>query len=419
MKKILFFCLVIFAIPSFAQTILTEKKVTLGFSGFVKNDFIVDTRRNLEAVDGLYTLWPLKPSLDANGKDINAQPSARMFCISTRFATRLSGLELGKSKVGAYVELDFTGGDAANSVRFRHAYTTFTWPKTTILFGRTWHPTFIEKVFPGVMALNTGEPFQVFNRSEQLRITHHITDKFDVMAAAVYQINYINYGPDGTSSRYQRDALLPNLHLQFQYYDANWVAGAGVDWKTIQPRRTTTGAGGSIYVTNEKLSTLAALAYLKFTKGKFEFKAKSMFGQNVSESLLPGGYAIASRDGQTGFETYTPTNHIYSFINLMYGETWKVGIFAGYMKNLGLSDNPLVTGSINPSAIFYARGSDVDVCWRLSPQITWKVKNFMLSWEPEVTSVSYGNNDLYDKGKVIDAEFVTNFRSLITVFYFF
>ncbi|HPT30611.1 MAG TPA: hypothetical protein PLW67_02170, partial [Prolixibacteraceae bacterium] len=213
---------------------MTEKKVNLSFSGFVKNDFIVDTRRNSEAVDGLYTLWPLKPQYDANGEDINAQPSARMFCISTRFATRLSGLELGKSKVGAYVELDFTGGDAANSVRFRHAYTTFTWPKTTILFGRTWHPTFIEKVFPGVMALNTGVPFQVFNRSEQLRLTHHITDKFDVMVAAVYQINYINFGPDGTSSRYQRDALIPNMHLQFQYYDAHWVAGAGVDWKLIQ-----------------------------------------------------------------------------------------------------------------------------------------------------------------------------------------
>jgi hypothetical protein len=426
MKKLLFFCLVIFVIPTFAQTILTEKKLNLGFSGFVKNDFILDSRRNLEAVDGLYTLWPLKPSLDANGKDINAQPSARMFCISTRFATRLSGLELGKSKVGAYVELDFTGGDVANSVRFRHAYTTFTWPKTTILFGRTWHPTFIEKVFPGVMALNTGEPFQVFNRSEQLRITHHLSDKFDVMAAAVYQINYINYGPDEksgasvTSARYQRDALLPNLHLQFQYYDANWVAGAGVDWKTIQPRRTTIGSDAKTYVTTEKLSSMAALAYIKYTKGKFEFKAKSMFGQNVSESLLPGGYAIASKNLQTGFETYTPTNHTYSFINLMYGDIWKVGIFAGYMKNLGTSDNPWNAGTAaNPAATFYARGSDVDVCWRIAPQLTWKVKNFMLSWEPEITSASYGTIDVFDKGKVKNADFVTNYRSLITVFYFF
>ncbi len=419
-RGFLILLLVCLVISGKSQQILTEKKVNLSFSGFVKNDFIVDTRRNSEAVDGLYTLWPLKPQYDANGEDINAQPSARMFCISTRFATRLSGLELGKSKVGAYVELDFTGGDAANSVRFRHAYTTFTWPKTTILFGRTWHPTFIEKVFPGVMALNTGVPFQVFNRSEQLRLTHHITDKFDVIAAAVYQINYINYGPDGTSSRYQRDALIPNMHLQFQYYDAHWVAGAGVDWKLIQPRRTTIGSDAKVYVTTEKLSSAAALAYLKYTSGKLEFKAKSMFGQNVSESLLPGGYAIASKDLRTGFETYTPTNHLYSFVNLMYGDTWKVGILAGYLKNMGTSENPWNSGTAEkPGSTFYARGADVDVCWRIAPQLTWKVKNFMLSWEPEVTSVSYGDIDILDKGKIKNAKFVTNFRSLVTVFYLF
>jgi len=353
----------------------------------------------------------MKPDYDANGKDINAQPSARMFNISTRFATRFSGLELGKVKVGAYVEIDFTGGDAANSIRLRHVYTTFNWPKTQLLFGRTWHPTFIEKVFPGVMALNTGVPFQVFNRSPQLRITHHLTNNLDVIAAAVYQINYINYGPDGTSARYQRDAMIPNLHLQLQYFDEHWVLGAGIDWKTIQPRRYTTGSDGKKYVTTENLSSSAALAYLKYTQGKFELKAKSMWGQNVSESLLPGGYAVASVNSRTGFETYTPTNHLYNFVNLMYGETWKVGILAGYMKNLGTSENP-----VGP---FYARGSDVDVCYRLAPQLTWKVKNFMASWEPEITSASYGTIDYADLGKVKNAEFVTNFRSLFTIFYLF
>ncbi len=417
--RLLLICLILGVSPVKAQTILTEKKVNLSFSGFVKNDFIVDTRRNAEAVDGLYTLWPMKPQLDANGKDINAQPSARMFSISTRFATRLSGLELGKVKVGAYVELDFTGGDAANSIRLRHTYTTFSWPKTDVIFGRTWHPTFIEKVFPGVMALNTGVPFQVFNRSPQLRITRHLTSSLDVMAAAVYQINYINYGPDEktgasvASARYQRDALVPNLHLQFQYYNSRWVLGAGVDWKTIQPRSYTTGSDGKTYVTSEKLPSMAALAYLKFTHGKFELKAKTMFGQNVSESLLPGGYAVASLNPLTGYETYTPTNHSFSFVNVMVGDVWKAGLLVGYMKNYGTSANPA------DPAKFFARGADVDECFRISPQFTWKVKNFMASWEPEVTSASYGSIDVHDKGKVKDAEFVTNFRSLFTVFYLF
>ena len=76
----------------------------------------------------------------------------------------------------------------------------------------------------------------------------------------------------------------------------------------------------------------------------------------------------------------------------------------------------LVSGT---SSTCGAAGADVDVCWRLSPQLTWKVKNFMLSWEPEITSASYGTNDISDLGKVKNAEFVTNYRSLVTLFYFF
>ncbi len=417
MKKIVLVCVFLGALTAFGQTTLTEKKLNLTFSGFVKNDFITDTRRSAEAVDGLYTLWPLKPEYDANGEDINAQPSARMYNISTRFAARLSGWEMGKVKAGAYVELDFTGGDAANSIRLRHAYTRFDWPRTTLLFGRTWHPTFIEKVFPGVMALNCGVPFQVFNRSPQLRLTHHLTSRLDLIAAAVYQINYINFGPDQAtgasvaSSRYQRDAMLPNLHLQLQYFDDHWVAGAGVDWKTIQPRSYTIGSEGKKYVTREKLPTVAALAYLKYTRGKLEVKAKSMFGQNVSESLLPGGYAVASLDPVTGHETYTPTNHLFSFVNLIYGQTWKAGLFAGYLKNLGTSRNP--------AGPFYARGADVGESWRISSLISWQQKNLMVSFEPEITTATYGAIDSTDRGRIRNAVAVTNYRNLLTLFYFF
>jgi hypothetical protein len=95
----------------------------------------------------------------------------------------------------------------------------------------------------------------------------------------------------------------------------------------------------------------------------------------------------------------------------MYGEIWKAGLLLGYMKNFGTSDHP-----VGP---FYARGDNVDVCYRISPQLTWKVKSFMASWEPEFTSVSYGTIDREDFGKVKDASFVTNFRSLFTIFYFF
>jgi hypothetical protein len=393
-----------------AQGFLTSKNIKIDFSGFVRNDFIFDSRKNVCACDHLLEFFPYEPVYDDNGEDINAQPNAHFLNTFSRFGTRFSGLELGKATVTGYVEIDFTGYSPTNGIRLRHAYTSFAWPKTTLLFGRAWHPTFIEKVYPSVLNENTGLPFQVFNRSPQLRITHHLSKNVDFIAGAVYQFNYTNDGPDGKTYTYQRNAVIPNLHAQLQYFNENWVAGAAIDWKSIQPRTSTTGTSGT-YKTTEKLNTIAVLAYLKYTRQKFEMKAKTMYGQNVSESLLPGGYAVASVNVGTGAETYTPLNHIYNWINFTYGEEWKVGLFAGYLKNLGASETPV--GPI------YGMATDIGMIYKISPQLIYTCKNFMFGYELSWTTASYGEIDLNDYGKVKNTENVTNFRNMLSVAYNF
>jgi hypothetical protein len=410
MKRILPFLLLLISFTSFSQEFFTAKNIKVELSGFVRNDFIFDTRRNLDACDRLLEFMPMAPDYDTNGKDINAQPSAQFLNTFTRFGTGLSGLKMGKATIGAYVEVDFTGGASTNSLRFRHAYTKFVWPKTELLFGRTWHPTFIEKVYPSTLNENTGLPFQVFNRSPQLRLTHHISDNLDFIAGAVYQFKYANMGPMGKTYQYQRDAVVPNLHAQLQFYNENWVAGAALDWKSIQPRTYTIGTTGR-FVTNEKLNTMAVLAYFKYTGIKFIIKGKSMYGQNVCESLLPSGYAVASLNSSTGAETYTPFNHIYNWINFTYGNDWKFGFFAGYLKNLGTSDNP-----IGP---LYGFATNVDMVYKISPQMIYTWKNFMFGWELSWTTAAYGENDYDDYAKVINTENVTNFRNLLSVAYKF
>lgn len=410
MKRILPFLLLLISFTSFSQGFFTAKNIKVELSGFVRNDFIFDTRRNLDACDGLLEFMPMAPDYDTNGKDINAQPSAQFLNTFTRFGTGLSGLEMGKAKVGAYVEVDFTGGTATNSIRFRHAYTQFVWPKSTLLFGRTWHPAFIEKVFPSTLNENTGLPFQVFNRSPQLRFTYHLSDNFDFIAGAVYQFKYANTGPAGKTYQYQRDAVVPNLHAQLQFYNENWVVGAAFDWKSIQPRTSTTGTEGT-FAASEKLNTVAALAYFKYSKNKFQLKAKSMYGQNVCESILPSGYAVASLDASTGAETYTPLNHIYNWVNFIYGGEWKFGFFAGYLKNMGTTENP--TGP------FYGFATDVDMVYKISPQLIYNFKNFMFGWELSWTTAAYGENDYNNKGKVINTENVTNFRNMLSIAYKF
>ncbi len=411
-KIVLFSLLIVFSLHSFSQGFVTAKKVKVDLAGFVRNDFILDSRRNFDACDHLLEMYPLEPVYDSNGKDINAQPSAQFLNTFSRIGTSFSGLEMGKTKVSAFIEFDFTGGTMTPTVRLRHAYTVIDWPKSKLLIGRTWHPTFIEKVYPATLNENTGLPFQVFNRSPQVRLTHTFAKGFDFIAAAVYQYDYSNTGPSGKTYQYQRDALIPNLHGQIQYYDKNWVLGAAFDWKSIQPRTSTTGTSGT-FVTSEKLKTWAALAYIKYSKEKFMVMAKSMLGQNMCESLLPSGYAVASLDTLTGAETYTPLNHVYNWLNLTYGNAWKVGLFAGYLKNLGTSENP-----VGP---FYGMpySSEIAFMYKISPQLTYTYKNFMFGAEISWTTAAYGTTDIGNKGKVKDTDNVTNFRNMISVAYKF
>ena len=411
MNKIsLFLLFVISSYQVFSQGFITAKDVKFDLSGFVRNDFIFDSRRNVDACDQLFEMFPQKPVYDSNGEDINAQPSVKMINTFTRFGTRFSGLEIGEAKIGAYVEFDFTAGSQMAALRLRHAYTQFVWPKTKLLFGRTWHPTFIEKVYPITLNENTGLPFQAFNRSPQLRITYQLTSKLDFIAAAVYQFDYSNGGPDGKTYKYQRDAVVPNLHGQLQFYNSNWIAGVAYDWKMIQPRTVTSGTTGS-FKTNEKLSTYSALAYLKYSNKKFLFMAKSMFGQNVCESLLPSGYAVSSRDPLTGAETYTPFNHIYNWVNISYGVKWKVALYAGYLKNYGTSDAKVVE--------IYGFGTDADAMYKISPLLIYTYKNFNFGAELSWTTTAYGDNDKADYARVKNAQNVTNFRNMLSVIYNF
>ncbi len=411
MNKIIILSLLLtMSLVTLSQSFVSVKSANLEFSGFVRNDFIYDSRRNVDACDHLLDFFPQKPVYDENGEDINAVGTAQFLNTFSRIGARFTGLEMGKSKVSAYIEFDFTGGAYTPTVRLRHAYTQFQWPKSKLLFGRAWHPLFIEKVYPSTLNENTGLPFQVFNRSPQLRFTYQIASNIDMILGAVYQFDYSNTGPDGKNYHYQRDAIIPNLHGQIQFYNDNWVIGGAIDWKTIQPRTFTTGTAGT-FKTNEKLSTFAALAYLKYTKEKFELKAKSMFGQNVCENLLPSGYAVATHDETTGAETYTPFNHIYNWINVTYGGAWKVGFYAGYLKNFGTSENP--------TDLLYGLTLDADMMFKISPQLIYSYKNFMFGWEISTTTVAYGTNDLTNKAKVINAEKVTNFRNLVSVAYKF
>ncbi|PID89684.1 MAG: hypothetical protein CSB01_00560 [Bacteroidia bacterium] len=387
-----------------------EQKIKTQFSGFIKSDLIYDSRQTFEAVDGLYTVYPKDKLLDDNGNDLNAKDNINMLSISSRISLKISAPDVLGAKTTGYLEGDFTARSNSNSIRMRHAYVKLNWKKTEALFGRTWHPLFVEEVFPSVLALNTGVPFQAFNRSPQIRIRYNFTKQLDALFAAIYQNDYCSFGPNGRSAEYIRNAKIPNLHLQLKWKSKLATFGLAGDYKKLMPRTNIKSPQNKTYETSTTIASYALMAYFKIKKSIFEFKTKTMLGQNLSEHLLTGGYAVSEIDNK-GYEKYTPSNNFYFWSNLAVGKQLKGRLFFGFTKNLGFSDN--VAGYI------YARGANIDKIIRLAPSVEYQIKKLRFFLEFESTSAHYGDIEYRNSGKVNNTHKITNKRVQFTTFLFF
>ncbi|MDA3954218.1 MAG: hypothetical protein PF485_11260 [Bacteroidales bacterium] len=411
--KYLILLLTLVVSQTFAQE-PEEKKIKIEASGFILGHVYYDSRQNVEALEGLLHIFPKDVNYDENGKDINEKSSLGIVDISSRIRGNVSGPDVFGAKLTGLLEIDFTGitgGFSTSRVRLRHAYSKLNWEKTEILFGREWHPMFVKEVYPSVMSLNTGIPFQPFNRSPMLQLSHEF-GQFKIIGAAISQSDYVNSGPDGKSAQYLKNSSIPNLHLQLQFKPGNFLFGVAGDYKSIIPRLSTESLliNDLTYVTDEKLNSYAFMGYFKYQKPKFVVMGKAIYGQNLSESVMPGGYGVSVLDSLTGFEKYTPFNHFYTWANIVYGDKTKFGLFGGYTKNLGADD--IIVGDT------YGLALDIDYFYRITPTISHKIKNFMVALELEYSVATYGD-DVDNYGKFVTSHEVSNTRVLFSVFHFF
>lgn len=376
------------------------------FSGFVKNDFWWDTRQVFTTREDLFLWYPKNIQKDADGKDINAKPVFNFTAMTARLSLSLTGPDAFGAKTSGYIEGDFSGvsNDHVNGLRLRHAYMQFKWKKVELLMGQYWHPLFVPEVFPNVISLNTGAPFQPFIRNPQITATG-VFGKHRIITAVIAQRDNSSDGPLGYSSSYIRNAVMPNLHVQYQFRSERMVFGVGADYKIIRPRLVT----DSMLTTSEQLATWAMVAYYKYSKNKCTFRFKTIYGQNLTEHLMLGGYALHAVDTATGKARYTPTNHVYSWVNFTYGKKIQGGIFLGYLKNMGTTETNI--------GKYYSRGYDIDHMYRIAPAISFISNKFQFSTELEYTVAAFGKPDA--NGRVKDAVEVPNLRLLFTAFYFF
>ncbi|MCC8133952.1 MAG: hypothetical protein LIP04_10570 [Tannerellaceae bacterium] len=388
-----------------------RKDFSYKFYGFVRGDLFFNSRENVEVMDGIFYLYPSDKVEDANGEDLNANPNASFYSFTTRLGLEATGPQLGTAKASAKIEADFAGYSSATYLfRIRHAYVKFDWEKgSSLLLGQTWHPLFGD-FYPDVNNLSPGTPFQPFNRSPQIRYTYR-GNKFDLSASAIYQLMSLSGGPDGKTTSYLKNSVLPELYAGANYIHDGLIVGAGIELLSIKPRTQST-INDKTYKVNERLTTLSYTAQAKYEKGDFAIAGKTVVGSNLQHLTMPGGFGVTSIDPVNGKQDYTSTQHSTSWLNIVYGNRWKGGVMAGYSKNLGTFD-PLVS-----TEKFYGSGLNIDQMSTGMFSFSYNLLHWKAGIEYSITTAWYGDIESCT-GKVKNTHAVTNHRLLWMFCYLF
>ena len=197
-----------------------------------------------------------------------------------------------------------------------------------------------------------------------------------------------------------------------------FLIGAGAEFKQLVPRlysqgdkNLKDGADSIYYAGDEHVNSYALSVYSKLRLKPVTIKAYAIFGSNLFDHLMLGGYAVKSLNvtDQMSYD-YTPVKNISVWTELSTNGKIQAGIFAGYTKNLGTENNN--------TGVYYSRGSNINYVYRLAPRMVINIEKFRISTELEYTAAQYGKTNL--NGLVeSNLNLVSNLRLLTAFYYFF
>lgn len=404
----------------FSQEKKEDPKFGIKFSGYIKTDAFYDTRQTVNIREGHFLLYPEPAFFDANKKDINAKPNFNILSIQTRLKGSISGPDAFGAKTSGIIEADFFGNENTsfsdvNGFRLRHAFVKMNWKSTELIVGQYWHPMFIAESFPGVISFNTGAPFQPFSRNPQIRLAKSLGN-LKIIACVFSQRDFTSTGPDGGSSKYLRNAAIPNTHLQLQYKNdsLNLLFGAGIDYKSIIPELyTTNNAGTKKYESDKTLNSMSAVGFVNLKLKPLNIKLEGVYAQNAYDMVMIGGYGVKQlTDTTTGSKEFTNLNTVSLWTDFQTnGKKVQFGLFGGFSKNIGSQDS--IKGAI------YARGANIDYLYRVAPRVIFISGKLNIAFETEYTFAMYGLKNGDGKGKVTNGSAIKNTRALLSFIYNF
>ena len=373
---------------SYGQSNNADKKFGINWSGFVKTDFMYDTRQVVNAREGHFNILPAAENL-VGGEDLNDQSNFNILSIQTRLKAAISGPDFFGMKTSGAIEAAFFGNSDASvgELRLRHAFVQLSNDKIEILMGQYWHPMFVTAVFPGTYSFNTGVPFQPFSRNPQLRITTKGNVKF--IGVLFTERDFQTRGASVSKSG------IPQFHAQLQFGKASeTLGGLGFNVKSSRPN-----------LGDDNLTSTAFIGYFRTKLGNATWKAEATYGENMTDLLQIGGFGTSTNGDFVNNNTLS----LWTEFSGDFSETMEWGLFGGYTENGGFGE-----------AITYVNGflGTVENAYRIAPRIGWKSGALTIGVEGEFTNAQYGSID--GNGDITSStDAVNNFRLLTTAIYKF
>ena len=307
--------------------------------------------------------------------------------------------------VSGKVEADFYNlSGSVPILRLRQAYMKLDWDNSplSLTIGQTWHPMAAD--LPHMNNLESGAPFNPFNRSPQLTADVKLGSSLTFTVSLLYLNHYLPTGPAGKSKDYYKYGL-PEAYVGITFKTASFTGKAGVDIVNMRPYRTVANEGK--VNANGLLTTFSPFVFMQFTSGKFQLRAKSILAQAGEHMNLLSGYGVASFDAATSTYTYTPMQDWASFVSFQYGKKFQVMGMLGYMKQLG------TTKDLMGNNIWMNNSADVHIqqALRATPTVAWNIGKFTVSLEYNLTAAQFGSGERNARGMYTGTpEWILNHR---------
>ncbi|WP_353169719.1 hypothetical protein [Flavobacterium sp.] len=430
MKKLITLCCVAATYCGFSQTTSApaastapaEKEWDVSWYGFIRTDYIWDSRKSAQVREYNLNLYPLDEALDVNGADLNDTGASNFLSVVSRLGTKVKGPNVWGAKISGTLEGDFFGNTEASVglLRLRHAYINMDWSKTSLTMGQTWYPTFIPEVFPGVANFSTGIMFNPFGWASQVRVKQNFTKKFSGALTAYKEREFTTAAATGaTQNAASINSAIPTLHGQLQFKNKNWIAGLGAEYKSLQPLTEYNVTPTTKAVTTETVNSTSIVGYFKYSNDKFSVKAYGIRGKNMYNLVMLGGFTGYASAGQPmKFEGNKTTSYWIDIAS----NNKKVapGLFFGMTTNDGTSK----TSDAGEIPSYFVRGVSgsrvVDQVMRISGRVDFKQNKFRVTPEIEYTGATWGDLNANGNGTAnLNKKDVSNMRFMISCVYAF